>query len=222
MYLKSSLCYADIVKWQLKQDACLVTKMAAINEDTNGNRKKSNSAKSKTDNVIKSIAPVLFMENCFGIFRFRVMDNDLAPATGAMKILGLVIPIVVGVIFAAVFEVDYDLIDLIEDMPPVVILIQYISSAIMTSCLLNKANIRIVTLFADLDRILHLNTCNEFYKKSKTRAIIALAVIAIIHLISSASDFLLQGDSNDFVGEIHDVLKYSLNFVQDVEILIFF
>ncbi|XP_073955658.1 uncharacterized protein [Choristoneura fumiferana] len=196
--------------------------MAAINENDNGDRNKLNPTKSKTDNIINCIAPVLVLEHVLGIFRFRITDNNLAPTTCVMKILGLVITIVVGVVFAAVFKENVDVFDVIEDMPSIALLIQYISSAIMTSCLLNKANILIMTLLADLDCILHLNTCDGFYKKSKTLTIIALAVISSIRLISSISDYILAGDKNNFVSVISDMLYYLLNFVQDIETLLFF
>ncbi|XP_073955659.1 uncharacterized protein [Choristoneura fumiferana] len=205
--------------------------MIADKEDETNEKENPKPTKPKTVNITNCINPVLVLEHIFGIFRFRITNQTLRPTSGPMKLFGLFMTTIVTIIFIISFDVTkillsgkLELVDVVKDFPTVVILIQYVSSAVMTSCLLSKANIRIVTLLADLDLTLHINTCDDFYKKSKNCSIIALVVVLTVHFISSISDFFLETtDASENVTEIiGSFVYYLLNLVQDLEILLFF
>lgn len=179
----------------------------------------------KIEKIIDCFGPVLTVEHIFGIFRFCISNNNLMPTTGLRKLFGLLITTVTVLVFALTYDVPRALsgilkvVDAMEDIPSVVFLFQYVTFALMTSCLLSKANVRIMTSLADLDVTLHINEKQELYKESKKHTIVALAIIFIIHLISSACDFLLDTTNDD--GIVSKTLNYVLNFVQDLEILLF-
>lgn len=209
----------------------MIIKMLADKEDENNEKNNTEPTHPKTMNIINCVNPVLGLEHIFGIFRFRITDKTLSPTSTSMKLFGLFMTAIVTIIFVISFDVTkilvsgkLELVDVVKDFPTVVILIQYVSSAVMTSCLLSNANIRIVTLLADLDLTLHINTCDDFYSEAKNYSIVALVVVIVVHFISSISDFFLETAvvSENMTKIVGNIVYYLLNFVQDLEILLFF
>ncbi|XP_063381787.1 uncharacterized protein LOC134668212 [Cydia fagiglandana] len=166
------------------------------------------------------------MERICAIYRFRIFEGTLMLTSNFMKVFGLVVAIAIAAIFLYYFDIPGTLSkpeplrDTMVDFPSIVILIQYVTSAVMTSCLLSSANIRIVNSLANIDSTLRLNTSEEFYRKSRNHSVIALCTMVIIHIISSASDHFLRMEEDSYF--IMDMLNYILNYVQDLEILVFY
>ncbi|XP_063622440.1 uncharacterized protein LOC134794561 [Cydia splendana] len=187
---------------------------------------KTQKAKLKTEDIVHSFGPALFMERICAIYRFRIFEGTLMLTSNFMKVFGLVVASVIAAVFLYYFDIPGALSkpdplrDTMVDFPSIVILIQYVTSAVMTSCLLSSANIRIVNSLANIDSTLRLNTNEEFYRKSRNYSVIALCIMVIIHIISSTSDYFLRMDEDK--SYTMDILNYVLNYVQDLEILVFY
>ncbi|XP_047990741.1 uncharacterized protein LOC125229843 [Leguminivora glycinivorella] len=203
--------------------------MIASKEDDDNHeteKVKTKKTKLKTEDVIYSFGPALFLERICAIYRFRILDGTLMPTSNLMKVYGLVIAIAIAGIFLFYFDIPdvlsktEPLKDATEDFPAIVILIQYSTSAVMTSCLLSRSNIRIMNSLANIDSSLRLNTNEEFYRKSRRHSVKALCLVVGIHIVSSASDYFLRIEEESPI--INDMLNYILNSVQDLEILVFY
>ncbi|XP_059049946.1 uncharacterized protein LOC131844965 [Achroia grisella] len=183
-----------------------------------------NLLKSRTNisDLIHTVQFALIFEYCFGIYRFHIVNNGLQPTNRRMKLVGILI-ISAHVIFFYYFlklpsaiTGTASLVDTMDEVPSIVILLQYVTSAIMTSFLLSVGNINIFTTFANLDSMLHINTNQDFYKASRSRTFRYIIVLAVYHIIVSISDLLTSDEIS-----LSKIIVLPIFFEENLEILIF-
>ncbi|XP_026749069.1 uncharacterized protein LOC113509842 [Galleria mellonella] len=172
--------------------------------------------------LINTIQLALIFEHCFGIYRFHTVDNGLQPTNGKMKLVGILITSAHIVIFYCFLKLPSaitgtgNLVDTMDEVPSIVILLQYVTSAIMTSFLLSGANINIFTTFANLDSMLHINTNQDFYKASRSRTFKYIIVLAVYHIFVSISDLMTSDEIS-----LSKIMVLPIFFEENLEILIF-
>lgn len=172
--------------------------------------------------LVGTMRPVILTEMLFGIFRFRLHNSEVLPANGKMKILFFIMAFAYIFIFFYLRKISdaitgtSKLADIVDEMPPVVVLIEYILSAIRTSYLLNEKNIQIVKTLADLDCKLHINTNKEFYKKSHTVAKRTISAIILAHIGLSVCDVVTDGRIN-----LSTIIVFPIYVQQSLEISVF-
>ncbi|KAM3965041.1 uncharacterized protein ACR2FA_000939 [Aphomia sociella] len=187
-------------------------------------KNKKNVIKSSTNitDLIGTIQLALIFENCFGIFRFRIVDNGLMPTNRIMKFFGILMTSAHVILFSMYLNLPTaitgtgKLVDMMDEVPSIVILLQYVTSAITTSFLLSGANINIFTTFANIDSMLHINTNQEFYKMLRKRTLIFIIILTTYHIIVSITDLM-----TDNTITLHKIIMLPIFFEENLEILIF-
>ncbi|KAM3965042.1 LOW QUALITY PROTEIN: uncharacterized protein ACR2FA_000940 [Aphomia sociella] len=146
--------------------------------------------------LISTIQFALMFENWFGIFKFRIVDNGLMPTNMKMKLFGIlmitahIVFFSMSLNFPTAITGTGKLVDIMDEVPSIVTLLQYVISVITTSFLLSTGNIKIFTTMAKLDSMLHISTNQEFYKKSRNRTLKYVIALAIYHIVVSTSDLM--------------------------------
>ncbi|XP_028165816.1 uncharacterized protein LOC135075842 [Ostrinia nubilalis] len=173
--------------------------------------------------LANTIRLAMRIEYGFGIFRFRQHDNQLAPINKKVKIFCIVLMITVVVLFSVFNIIPSDVatgyLVKIDKVPSIVILIQYVISAIRTSLFFNEGNIRIISTLADLDSKLHINTNQDFYRKSKRVTLKIVIILHLVHFIVSISD--LFADNSNFRMKIGKLVILPIYLEQSLEISVF-
>lgn len=173
-------------------------------------------------NVIYSIKPFLFFEYMYGINRFYFSKGELRPSTCAMKSYGIVLTLILLIVFLSFLDITAIVsgsavsVDIMADVPPVVVLIQFTTSAITASFLVNSTNIGIFNKLALIDTTLHADLFKDFYKKSRMESYGYLLVLCVSHVINSVIDLVT---AFDVTGK--GLIVLPLYFVQKLEILTF-
>lgn len=177
----------------------------------------------KLSYLLASMQPALTAENCFGIFRYRYQEGVLQKPDAKMKIAGIVITASFVALFAIFLKLSTVLsgavsfYDEIDDLPSVVILIQYVASTITTIFAFNETNIKIVLAFQQLDTALHLNMTDTYYKAARRHTIFLLIILVALHVMFSAGDLYYNDDV-----ETSDIIVLPIYFVQDLSVMIFY
>ncbi|XP_053604649.1 uncharacterized protein LOC128671860 [Plodia interpunctella] len=178
--------------------------------------------KNKINDLIYTICPILRVANCFGIFRFRITDGELLPTDRKMKLTGILITMTYITVFSFLLKLPADvdetrnLLDIMENVPSIVILIQYVTSAFATSFFLTRNNINIFTAFSNIDATLHINTNQDFYEKSRIRCFKFLGALTAYHLFVSTSDLCTDEEIT-----INKLIVLPLYYEENLEILVF-
>ncbi|KAL0830438.1 hypothetical protein ABMA28_002607 [Loxostege sticticalis] len=167
-----------------------------------------NAYSKKTVELLNTNRPALAIECLFGIFRFRVQNNEVVPITKTMKLLcvlllsfSLVVTVYCAYIrLSSAVGDTTKFVDIADEIPATVTLIRYILSAIQTTFFFNQENIRILTTLAELDVKLHVNTNKDFYKKSHRVTVTTVILLFIIHVVVGFIDIISNDDiySNKF------------------------
>ncbi|KAL0880021.1 hypothetical protein ABMA27_002519 [Loxostege sticticalis] len=167
-----------------------------------------NADNNKTIELLNTNRPALVIECLFGIFRFRVQNNELVPITKTMKLLcvlllsfSLVVTVYCAYIrLSSAVGDTTKFVDIADEIPATVTLIRYILSAIQTTFFFNQENIRILATLAELDVKLHVNTNKDFYKKSHRVTVTTVILLFIIHVVVGFIDIISNDDiySNKF------------------------
>lgn len=182
-----------------------------------------NVEKKKRIELLNTTRPVLIIEYLFGIFRYRVHNNELFPISKSMKLLCILLMSFYVVLFSVFLKLSSaingtaKIEDMMDEVPSVVILIQYIVSTIRTSLFFNQANIRILTALADLDDKLYVNTNPDFYKKSYKISLKVVIILLLTHVVVSLLDLLTDGDNID----MSKIVVLPMYTVQSLEISVF-
>ncbi|XP_004932760.3 uncharacterized protein LOC101736824 [Bombyx mori] len=155
--------------------------------------------KNKLKKVVYTLKPALMLENWFGLFRFSIVnEEELVPPNAKLKIFGVILSIFFIVMFA-VF-VDFpdteteSIMELMDEVPSMVVLSQYFIASITTSSCLSAIAIRIFETFADLDSMLLITTTQDFYNKSRYQTNKYLIILGVSHIISSTLDLLTDDE----------------------------
>ncbi|XP_028028606.1 uncharacterized protein LOC114241824 [Bombyx mandarina] len=155
--------------------------------------------KNKLKKVVYTLKPALMLENWFGLFRFSIVnEEELVPPNAKLKIFGVILSIFFIVMFA-VF-VDFpdteteSIMELMDEVPSMVVLSQYFIASITTSSCLSAIAIRIFETFAELDSMLLITTTQDFYNKSRYQTNKYLIILGVSHIISSTLDLLTDDE----------------------------
>ncbi|KAJ0182306.1 hypothetical protein K1T71_001675 [Dendrolimus kikuchii] len=172
-------------------------------------------------NVISTVRPIILFEYCCGIFRFSETDNKLSPPNGKMKAYSVVICCIITSVTILFLPLPGTLNesssfgDIMDKIMCLLLLIQYVTTAVITCFLHCRNNIRIFSMFAELDKTLNIDFDKSFYTSSKARAVIYLIILSIIHIIMTLYVFITR--------EITPLnfIAAGLYFIQKLIILIF-
>ncbi|KAL0880022.1 hypothetical protein ABMA27_002520 [Loxostege sticticalis] len=179
----------------------------------------------RTNKVIELLntnRPALILEYLFGIFRFRVQNNEVVPINKTMKIL-CIVQLSIYIAFFSVFIRISSVIsgtakfEDMDEVPSIVIVTQYIFSSIRTSLFFNEENIKILTTLVDLDDKLYLNTNQNFYKKSRRVTIKVVVILLLVHTVVSIIDMLTDGNNID----MSKIVVLPVYMEQSLEISVF-
>ncbi|KAJ0182305.1 hypothetical protein K1T71_001674 [Dendrolimus kikuchii] len=172
-------------------------------------------------NVISTLRPIILFEYCCGIFRFSETDNKLSPPNGKMKAYSVVICCIITSVTMLFLPLPGTLndsssfSDIMDKIMYLLLLIQYLTNALIT-CFLNcRNNIRIFSMFAELDKTLNINCDKTFYASSKARIVTYLTILCIMHILLTLYVFITR--------EITplNIIAAALYFIQKLIILIF-
>ncbi|KAL0830436.1 hypothetical protein ABMA28_002605 [Loxostege sticticalis] len=174
------------------------TKRQRSIEETEGN---VNVRKKKEIELLNTNRPALILENLFGIFRFRVQNNEVVPINKTRKILCIILLSIYIVLFSLSIRKSINItakfVDMMDEVLSVVLMIQYILCSIRTSLFFNQENIKILTALVDLDEKLYLNTNQNFYKKSRRVTIKVVFILLLVHTVVSILDLFTDGSDVD-------------------------
>lgn len=186
-------------------------------------KKKNEEDDNNLQELLSSIRPALITEMLFGIFRFRTQNKTLTTPDAKMKLIGILITSGYVALFAMFLKLanaitgTIKVMDAIEDLPSVVILIQYVASAVTTAFAFSETNIKIILAFRDLDTALHLNITKGYYTAARKHTILLLIILFIIHILFSTGDLLFSTTITSST-----VIVFPIYFVQDLGVMYFF
>lgn len=178
--------------------------------------------KKSLSNVIYSIKPLIVFEYIYGIYRFYFTKGELRPSNWTMKTYAIMCIVVFLTVFLTFLDFSIFVsgsaksMEIMDAIPPIVVLIQFTTSTITASFLVNSANIGIFTKLAKIDTILHANAFTDFYKKSRMESYGYLLILCISHIINCVIDLVTAEEIT-----IRGLLDLTLYFVQKLEILTF-
>lgn len=168
-----------------------------------------------------ALKPIIFFENCFGIFRFCMKNGQLQPPTWAMKLYSVfmltlyLIAFVFALRLPDVFTAQNSFISIIDQVPALIILFHYTITMITTSYYLSKRNIEIITNIAELDdQLLKINDIS-FYKKARSTNIKRLVTLCLLQCTIVIIDMVTQEESRA------ELIIFSIYFIEKLEIMYF-
>ncbi|KAJ2951041.1 hypothetical protein O0L34_g5416 [Tuta absoluta] len=187
---------------------------------------KEKTLRSTVGNIVYSIKPLLLFENTCGIFRFSMADTGIGKVNKNMKLVGaLLASCTTAVILykeTKIHTLQQDenklqaLVDVIEEIPTLVVLIQFIAAIISTVFFLDELTISILSSFAELDTTLRVNLNEHFYSKCRSNTTKSLILLVLVHSTVAISDMASDDDFDPF-----KIVSMNLYFIQDLEIYAF-
>ncbi|KAJ0182307.1 hypothetical protein K1T71_001676 [Dendrolimus kikuchii] len=172
-------------------------------------------------NVISTVRPIILFEYCCGIFRFSETDNKLSPPNGKMKAYSVVTCCIITSVTILFLPLPGTLNDsssfgdIMDKILYLLLLIQYLTNALITCFLHCRNNIRIFSMFAELDKTLNINSNKSFYASFKARTVIYLIIICTVHIIKTLYVFVTRENTP------LNMITSGLYFFQKLIILIF-
>lgn len=171
--------------------------------------------------LFSSLKNLFTLEYIFGIYRCSIRGEQLLPSTWVNKlyasclIVGYIIMFMISSDLTEIFEGKGRKIDVIDKIPCIVILVQYVITVIGTTIFFNKANTEMLTTLADLDNKL-MSNCENFYRRSSTRTNKFLFLLIVTHVAISILD-IATDDAVDW----REFVFLPLFLVQKFEIIVF-
>nr|WCC57787.1 gustatory receptor 22 [Papilio glaucus] len=183
---------------------------ALTNPDTNFNR------------LFSTVQPIILLKRCCGIFRLRV-DRELSvplPFNRRVRVLGFFIYLFIAVSYLTLtfgFVTDINVPRTVQILPSIMIFFQY--SVTITRQLFydDIANIHILTAVENIDYSLHVNTNNDFYKKSRAETMKLLFLLA-----TSYVSMMIFNIFDEVEIKIEFFVSLLLYFECELEILFFY
>ncbi|XP_075975325.1 uncharacterized protein LOC142976022 [Anticarsia gemmatalis] len=173
-------------------------------------------------NVVHTVKPIHTFENIFGIFFFQMINGEIKPPNWKMKTFGILLLVGYIILFFCTLSLPtaitgtMNLVNVMDEVPGIVMLIQYVTCAITSSFLVNATYIRIINAFAELDTMLRVETITDFYKKSHTQTVKYLIILLFSHVINGVADFATAE-----VLSMSSMVALPLYLFQKLEILAF-
>lgn len=175
------------------------------------------------DRILKSISPVMKLENIYGIFRHRIVDRKLVSISTAFKIYGIIIMCIFVIPFAVLFifyisQINHFnleiLIVLAENISIFIMALQYVLSMIIF-IKTSERNIRLIKNLSKIDNILHISNCDHFFKKSGEHVLLLVLSFLILYSLSCVPQFI---DKDCCF--IYRIFVISIDFERHLEIFV--
>nr|WCC58007.1 gustatory receptor 22 [Papilio xuthus] len=169
---------------------------------------------------LSTIKPIILLERCYGIFRFRVDGEMCLPANRRMRIIGVLIYFFIAIFCAMLttdFITDSNITRFAEVAPSLLIFLQYTVTIIMQLFVENHDFVNLITLLHDIDCSLRVNTDDDFYKKSRVETIILLSVLSVSYISLTIFDTF-----NEVELKIEYFLSVIIYFEIELEVLFFY
>lgn len=173
---------------------------------------------SKIREVIFTIKPIIICHCVIGIFRFSTEKDELVPPNKKMIFFGISMLATCMILFITFMKIPQadieDYIDLIDEVPVTVVIIQYAFCILTSPFLLCTTYINIFKTFADLDLTLLITT--KFYEASRCETKKCLFLMTALYVVCC----ILDAVTDDEIIWYKIVLLPFL-FSQNLEILLF-
>ncbi|XP_047509454.1 uncharacterized protein LOC125052573, partial [Pieris napi] len=138
--------------------------------------------------IVDCLQPLLFVEKCFGTFRFRQISGSLLPPTFMSKAYAMALLIVIGIPYLAAicmsqspYGIDGIKFELANAAPVLLVVIQFVIS-MLVPFMFSKENVIIVQSLSRIDHL--LNVDEKHYRKGKRRILVKLIIFSIILILS--------------------------------------
>ncbi|XP_068617342.1 uncharacterized protein [Battus philenor] len=178
-----------------------------------------------SDRIVNSMKPSLFIEYCYGIFRYRINGRSLTPIDLRMKIIAVIIVTlwisavcIIGILpIVKVMLIETFLIENVIYILHWIIAGLHMVCTNLTVIFFNaEDNQRAMKIFADIDISLHASINDGFYKTlgSECKKLTMLYIIFCITLVTVT--YTLEGSI-----DVSNVLFSFTYFEKKLEILLF-
>ncbi|XP_063891703.1 uncharacterized protein LOC135117155 [Helicoverpa armigera] len=172
--------------------------------------------------ILHTLKPITIFENLYGIFKFNLVNGVLRPPNWKLK----TVAVIYMSIFCYLYVVKHYSDQFVESttkwsreyimkqVPAWFVLIQYVVSCLKATFPdKSKSDIHIIKTFAELDCLLHFETLNRFYAKSRSRTNILVLFLLIYHLLNFVLDIFSDYDYPRVFLEAHIYLVQKLQIV---------
>nr|WCC57888.1 gustatory receptor 22.2 [Papilio memnon] len=169
---------------------------------------------------LSTVKPIILLERCFGIFRFRVEGGLCVPVNRITRIIGFFIYLI-NAIFCSIFAidvfVDFNIARIAEIAPSLMIFFQYTVTIIMQLFVEHEEFVNLFNLLKNIDYSLRVNMDDDFYKKSQVETMKLLGLLSVSYVTLMVFDLL-----NEVEIKI-EYLLYVFVYVEiELEVLFFY
>ena len=182
-----------------------------------------NDYKNKIVQLMYTIKPITVVEYCCGMFKFRLKDGELRQPNWIMKTVTIFYILTFIIVYVKNFLRPHVMVNtatrsgrVLQEVPSVTLIIHYIISILQPCFPANSMlNIRILTTFADLDEMLHVEKFNEYYKKSRSQTNFLVSALLFVHVANFIFYIMNETDV------LWAIIVFHLYLIQKLEILTF-
>ncbi|XP_022828379.1 uncharacterized protein LOC111357805 [Spodoptera litura] len=133
-----------------------------------------------------------------------------------LTIISFLITILASIDFKTLMSGTAKSVVVMEEIPVFVVLVQYTTSTITASFLVNSANIGIFNKLAKIDAVLEAESISDYYKRSRMETYGFLFFLVLSHLINIIIELVTAEDVT-----VHALIVLPLYFIQKLEIVAF-
>lgn len=176
-------------------------------------------------NIVYILKPLYFVQRCFGITAFRMVDGEIRPIDWKTKILGSLSLLAYCVLLfysCAIFILSIpsknSTIGVISFfLPNFITFFEYLISAITILFSTDTVNMFFITFFAELDTLFSLKKICDFYEKSHAETIKYLIGFFVMISINTTVFFITSENNSDLM----PILLIPIEYFQKFQILVF-
>ncbi|KAH9630083.1 hypothetical protein HF086_004789 [Spodoptera exigua] len=133
-----------------------------------------------------------------------------------LTILSFLFTVIVSIDFPVFMSGSVKSVDVMEEVPAFVVLIQFTTSTITASFLVNSANIAIFNNLAKIDAVLDAESISDYYKRSRRETYAFIFVLLLLHLINIIIELVTAEQIT-----LHALFVLPLYYIQKLEIAVF-
>nr|WCC57889.1 gustatory receptor 23 [Papilio memnon] len=140
--------------------------------------------------IVNCMKPLLYVENCFGIFRYRLGERSSDAIGMRMKILSVAITAAWTIPYICVVTNGHMFINAVviaDYMISLLIGAAYVTSTLILVLWQTQNNRKVIEMFADIDITLHANIDQTFYKMSSRHCKILFTLYLLFCAIGIAN-----------------------------------
>lgn len=193
-----------------------------------GNEQNINETEERDENnhnteFIRKIKPVIFIEYCLGVFRFSIADGKILPPNKYMKMFSILLCVlllaVIGFLLLhleASITINKNFIEAMTSVSFLLLVLGYLKSTITMPFMMSTINMRIVSMFKEMDKIINIALNQDFCKSCRASTWIYL-IINIIYLIVITVYYWVDEE----IVPITKIITAWLFYFQKIEIVVF-